>query len=225
MSDINRFSHVVMAVSPVSAPFGLPWAKSALLRLFGAELRITKAKPLVPGKALGLLPRAPLAIDMAWAKPNPRIAEAVSRWAAAVEREAQEVVSAEVQRLVRRSLKNWHGELMPMSRSWVETEIADLRGDDRSVARLALVLTKAPYQVDTGLVDAVLGDNPDQVRFVRILAWCSYVGARRFAAYVSEGAAACRESIAGAGQAEVSVRWPPRATLQPDARGSAWSDL
>jgi hypothetical protein len=36
MSDINRFSHVVMAASPVSAPFGLRWAKSALLRLFGA---------------------------------------------------------------------------------------------------------------------------------------------------------------------------------------------
>jgi hypothetical protein len=38
MSDINRFSHVVMAESPVSAPFGLQFVKSALLRMFGIEL-------------------------------------------------------------------------------------------------------------------------------------------------------------------------------------------
>jgi hypothetical protein len=34
MNDIDRFSHVVMAASPVAAPFGLTWAKLALLRLF-----------------------------------------------------------------------------------------------------------------------------------------------------------------------------------------------
>jgi hypothetical protein len=225
MSDINRFSHVVMAVSPVSAPFGLRWAKSALLRLFGAELQITKAKPLVPGKALDLLPPALLPGDMAWAKPNRRIAEAVARWAATVEREARQVVSSEVQRVVRRSLERWHGELMPLSRSWVESEIADLRGDERSIARLALVLTKAPYQVDTVLVDAVLGDNPDQVRFIRLLAWCSYVGARRFAACVAEVAAARRGSIAGPGQGEVALRRPPRAGLRRVARSRARSDV
>ncbi len=145
MSDINRFSHVVMTVSPVSAPFGLRWAKSALLRLFGAELRITKAKPLVPGKALRLLPSAPLPGDMTWAASNPRIAEAVSRWAATVEREAQAVVSANVQRVVAHALQEWRGELMPISRSWVEAEIADLQGEDRSIARLALVLSTAVY--------------------------------------------------------------------------------
>jgi hypothetical protein len=195
MSDINRFSHVVMAESPVSAPFGLRFAKAALLRMFGIELRVTKAKPLVPSRALGLLPAAPLPGDMAWAKRNPRIAEAVSRWASAVEREARSVVSPDVQRVVRRSLINWHGELMPMSRSWVETEIAGLRGGDREIARLALVLAKAPYQVDAGLVQTVLRENADQARFIRILAWCSYSAARRFAVYIAEVAGARLDGI------------------------------
>lgn len=198
MSDINRFSHVVMAASPVSAPFGWQFVKSALLRMFGIELRITKAKPLVPSKALGLLPPAPLPSDMAWAKQNPRIAEAVSRWAAAVEREVQSVISPEVQRVVRRSLKNWHGELMPMSRSWVEREITGLEGDDRAIARLALVLAKAPYQVDAGLAETVLSDNADQGRFIRILAWSSYSAARRFAAYIAEVAGARLDNIGNA---------------------------
>jgi hypothetical protein len=74
MNDIDRFSHVVMAASPVAAPFGLTWAKLALLRLFVVELPITERKSLRPGRALPLLPPAPLPSDMAWAKPNPRIA-------------------------------------------------------------------------------------------------------------------------------------------------------
>ena len=61
-----------------------------------------------------------------------------------------------------------------MSRSWVETEISGLEGGDRAIARLALVLAKAPYQVDAGLVQTALRENADQVRFIRILAWCSY---------------------------------------------------
>jgi hypothetical protein len=96
---------------------------------------------------------------------------------------------------VRRSLENWHGELMPMSRSWVETEIAGIRGGDRAIARLALVLAKAPYQVDAGLVETVLRDNADQVRFIRILAWCSYSAARRFAQYIAEVAGARLDGI------------------------------
>lgn len=190
MSDINRFSHVVMAASPVTAPFGPRTAKSALLRMFGIELRVTKAKPLVPSRAFGLLPPASLPSDMGWARENPRIAEAVSRWVAAVEREARSVIPPDVQRVVFRSLGDWRGEIMPMSRSWVEAEVASLEEGDRPIARLALVLAKAPYQVDSGLIDTVFHKHSDQASFVRILAWASYAAARFFAAYVAKTAEA-----------------------------------
>lgn len=181
MSDINRFSHVVMAASPVSAPFGLRGAQSALLRLFGVELRVTKTRPLAPARALALLPGAPLPAGMSWARPNPRMAEAVARWASTVEREAGPVVSPDVQLRVHRLLGVWDGQLMPISRHWVEEEIDGLETGDRAIARLALVLAKAPYQVDTGLVDAVFHQASDQADFVRILAWSSYSAARAFA--------------------------------------------
>src|SRR5262249_29387950 len=88
MSDINRFSHVVMDGSPVSAPMGLKSVKAAALRLFGGELRATHVKHLTPGRAIPLLPPAALPEDMQWATPNPRIGDALARWAAVVEREA-----------------------------------------------------------------------------------------------------------------------------------------
>src|SRR5215469_10838758 len=188
MSDINRFSHVVMDGSPVSAPLGLQGVKAAALRLFGDELRATHVKPLTPGGALSLLPPAPLPADMQWATPNPRIADALSRWAAVVELEASRVVSTEVRELVVRNLQHWDGELMPISRSWVDSDVAMLTGQDRAIARLALVLAKAPFQVDETLVEDVLSADRCEERFIRILAWASFSGARRFAQRIAEAA-------------------------------------
>ena len=186
MSDINRFSHVVMDGSPVSAPLGLQGVKAAALRLFGGQLRATHIKALTPGRALSLLPSAPLPAGMRWAAPNPRIADALARWAAVVEREASCVVSLQVRELVVQNLQRWNGELMPLSRSWVDSEVRMLTGQDRAIARLALVLAKAPYQVDETLVEDVLGEDRCEERFIRILAWASFSAAYRFAQRIAE---------------------------------------
>jgi AhpD family alkylhydroperoxidase len=192
MSDINRFSHVVMDGSPVSAPLGRQGLKAAALRLFGGELRATHVERLTPGRALSLLPPALLPADMRWAIPNPRIADALARWTTAVECEASSVVSPAVQDLVVRNLQDWKGELMPISRSWVDVETSALSGQDRAIARLALVLAKAPYQVDATLVEDLLGEDRSEERFIRILAWSSFSSARRFAQRIAETADGCR---------------------------------
>lgn len=180
MSDINRFSHVVMEASPVGAPFGLRALKAAALRLFGAELAATRRVPLEPGRALPLLPEAPLPADLAWAKPNPRVADALARWAATVEREAAPAIPPRAKQAVETALQSWQGEQMPLSRAWVDAEVDGLDGADLAIARLAIVLAKAPYQVDETMAEAVLGADGDEARFVRILAWASFAGARRF---------------------------------------------
>jgi hypothetical protein len=189
MSDINRFSHVVMDGSPVSAPLGLQRVKAAALRLFGGQLRATHVKSLTPGRALPLLPPAPLPTDMQWATPNPRIADALARWAAVVEREASCVVSPQVRELVFQNLHHWDDELMPLSRSWVDPEVRILTGQDRAIARLALVLAKAPYQVDGTLVEDVFSEDRCEERFIRILAWASFSAAHRFAQRIAEATA------------------------------------
>ena len=185
MSDINRFSHVVMDDSPVSAPFGLRNLKSLALRLFGSELEVTRKLALKPGRALSLLPPAPLPEDMDWARSNPRVADALARWAGAVERQSKDVIPETVRRAVENSLQNWNGEQMPISRSWVDAEVDGLDGMDRDIAKLTIVLSKAPYQVDEELAKAVLGDGHNEKRFIRILAWASFVGSRRFVQIVA----------------------------------------
>jgi len=185
MSDINRFSHIVMDGSPVNAPFGLRAVKAFALRLFGGELKTTHIRPLEPGRTLHLLPQAELPDDLRWAAANPRIARAVAQWAAAVEAEADKVIPERARQVVHRSLKQWQGEQMPISRNWVEQEVVGLQGNERAIARLALVLAKASYQSDGKLVAEVLKHNPDQEQFLRILAWCSFTAARYVAAHIA----------------------------------------
>jgi hypothetical protein len=181
MADINRFSHVVMDGSPVNPPQGL---KGLALRLFGVELRATKVRAAEPGRALSLLPPAELPADLSWAAADPRIADAVARWTAAVERETCFVVPGAVRECVQSSLRAWSNERMPISRAWVEAEVAGLDGPDRALARLALVLAKAPYQVSADLVEPLIDGGED--RFVRILAWASFTAARRYVEIVAE---------------------------------------
>lgn len=185
MSDINRFSHIVMDGSPVNAPFGLRAVKAFGLRLFGGELRATHKHPIVPGRTLHLLPEADLPDDMQWARSNPRIASAVSRWAAAVERESRKVIPDRTRQLVHDSLNQWQGEQMPISRNWVEQEVAGLEGNERAIASMALLVAKASYQIDDNLVGEVRKYNPEQKEFLRILAWSTFTAARYVAARIA----------------------------------------
>ena len=185
LSDINRFSHIVMDGSPVNAPFGLQAMKAYALRLFGGELRATHKHPLEPGRTLHLLPEAELPDDMQWASSNPRIAGALARWAAAVERESGHVVPERTRQFVHGSLRQWQGEQMPISRSWVDREVDGLQGNERAIARLALMVAKASYQSDDSLVADVLEYNPEQEQFLRVLAWSTFTAARYVAARIA----------------------------------------
>jgi hypothetical protein len=186
MNDINRFSHVVMEGSPVNAPFGLRGIKQFALGIFGNELRATHGQPLVPGSSLHLTPSADLPDDMHWASGNPRIARALAQWAATVESEARDVVPAEVRDFVHNNLQQWRFEPMPMSRSWVEQELGELQGEARSIAKLALLLTKAAYQIDEKIVTEVMGPDADQARFIRVLAWCAYTASRYVGRHIAD---------------------------------------
>ena len=90
------------------------------------------------------------------------------------------------------ALQDWNGEPMPISRSWVDADVAELQGADRDIAKLAIVLAKAPYQVDERMAHTVLDYDRDEKRFIRILAWASFTGARRFVQIVVEKLSAGR---------------------------------
>lgn len=183
MSHINRFSHVVMDGSPVTESKKI---KQLALRAFGNELIPTKLHTVKPGRSLDLLSEAELPLDLAWASANTRVAQALARWAKAVENQAQVVISDEVELCVQSSLARWQGEQMPISRSWVEQEIENLLSPDKDIAKLALVLAKAPYQIDDKLVKSVFDIHHSEEQFIRILAWAAFTSARNIAKRIAK---------------------------------------
>lgn len=178
MADINAFSHVVMDGSPVSAPLGSDKLKAIVLRIFATELGPTQAAEVPPGEGLKLVPAATLPEDMQWATGNPRIADAIGRWIAAVNREVSSAVSGKTIEFVESTLNAWDGAPPPMSRAWVEKDMIHAPEKEQHIIRLALVMSKAKYQLDDELIEQVLNDCPDQETFIRILAWCSNLSAR-----------------------------------------------
>lgn len=157
-------------------------------KILGSERRDTSQLDIEPGRSLSLLPEAPLPDDLAWALPNPRIAAALTRWAAAIDRQTSLAVSDTARAAVEDRLREWNGGRMPLSRSWVDQEIVGLKGQDRDIARFALVTAKASYQVDDTLVAGVLGPGCDQERLIRVLAWAAFSAARRIAELTAKAA-------------------------------------
>ncbi|MHC5109255.1 MAG: carboxymuconolactone decarboxylase family protein [Planctomycetota bacterium] len=180
MSDINRFSHVVMEGSPVNAGR----LQGLALRLFGNELRVTKQTPARAGEALRLLPRAELPNDLRWARPNERIADALARYVDTVERITADVIPDDARGCVEASLSEWKNEQMPLSAAWADDEVEHLTGDSRHIAKLAIMLAKAPYQVTKKTVEPLA--HYDEQKFIKVLAWCSYIGSRRLASIIEE---------------------------------------
>lgn len=185
MSDINRYSHVVMADSPVTAPFGLKSIKAFALRMFGSELAVTRRSQLEPGRALRFLPEAKLPADMWWARSNTRVADALARYVAAVDREGSKAIDSKTQRVIRASLSAWQGETMPLHGRWIDDEIKALSGGAQTIARFAIVLAKASYRITDRMVAEVMDQCESEEQFIRVLAWSSCAASRRFAEIVA----------------------------------------
>jgi hypothetical protein len=170
----NRISDFALDGSPVPKR-----GRGMSLKLFGVELRESAAHSLAPGSSLDLLPEAGLPVDLQWASNHTRVADAVSRWNGAVERAITGVLSVGTEHFVRANVSLWQGEGPPLSRSWVEDEVASLRGAERDKARLMLLAAKASYQIDDGVIERVTRHGVDEAGLMAMGAWAGFLGAKQ----------------------------------------------
>ncbi|MFI5565334.1 carboxymuconolactone decarboxylase family protein [Amycolatopsis japonica] len=158
---LNRVVNVFLGPSPLP-PTVPDSARAKAKAVLGRFLRpVTGASP---GDSLDLLPVG--SRDFDWAAGNPVVEDAFSRARSVF---AAVPVPASVRDVVERELSTWDGKPPGLSRSWVDAF------DDPAV-RLALVVAKAPYQVDDALVAAAgLGDR----ELVELVGWASFTAAER----------------------------------------------
>ena len=172
----NKISDFTLNGSPVPSSL-----RSGALKLFGLELQESSAMDLEHGASLNMLPEATLPEEFHWAADNPLVADTLSRWNHVVEEEISHALSGEAQQMIRDNLLTWPGGQAPLSRRWVEEEVKDLQGEERDKARLVLLIAKASYQMDDGIIEQVTQHGVGEADLVRLGAWGAFMGAKTIA--------------------------------------------
>lgn len=185
----NKITDLTMNGSPVPSAM-----KGMSLRMFGVELRESTKLALEPGASLDLLPPAPVPEELWWARANPRIADALARWIAVVDGAVDDVLPPRVREHVESHVAAWRGGHPPISRAWLEDAVAGLEGRDRDLARLAILVAVASYQVDDGIIEEVRARGVDEAGLVKLGAWAALLAARRVVAWAAEAASSGPQS-------------------------------
>lgn len=184
---LNRMVLLFLPDSPV--PAAAPRAgHGPALRIVARAMRPDAGAPVTAGAALGLLPAAPLPAALAWARPEPAVAGALSRAVAGVDAAAERWVPEAVRELLHAELAVSDGTPPGPSRAWLEPLVAPLDPAPRAVARLALLIALAPYQITDADVTAFRGVRPGDRELVELAAWASLTAAVRIASRFAEPA-------------------------------------
>lgn len=179
-SYTNKITDFTIEGSPVSETM-----KGLTLRVLGGELAESARLELEPGRSLTLLPSSPQPPDLGWADANPRVSDAISRWIAVVDSAVDSELEPSLRRWLQLRIDDWRGGAMPLSRAWVENEVASLGGADRAKARAVLLVMKASYQMDDSVIDELESHGVDEAGLIKLGAWAALSAARRVAAWTA----------------------------------------
>ncbi|KDN82390.1 hypothetical protein KCH_58970 [Kitasatospora cheerisanensis KCTC 2395] len=171
---LNRVVNVFLGPRPLP-PNAPAKAIGPVLRVLIGLMRSSARAATAPGASLSLLPPAPLPADLDWAAADPRIAEALARSTAAVERVGAALLPEAVRAAVAGALSRWDGADPGLGRAWLDAPLNELPPDERPLGELALLTALASYRVDERVVGAArqagAGDR-------EILAACSWASQR-----------------------------------------------
>jgi len=180
---VNRMVNVFLAKDQISLPRRLgrvrPLVEAAFTRVIARRL---VAQSLVPGRAVELLPPAPLPVDLQWAAGEPRLAATLAGAAHLLDDGARHL-SDSARRAVEQRVQAWQGQPPGLSRAWVEQALATVPDAERPPARLALLVALASYQVDdTTAAEARRWLGSDQ-QMIEVASWAAFLAARRVATW------------------------------------------
>ena len=175
---LNRMVSVFLSDSPVNLPGmttgpGKKLAK-AMFSIMGKRIIRVDAPPGQSAViATGDL-RPELPAQFNWARDTATIADALAHFASAIEAAGLEAVPDEVRALTLAHLSRWKGEQSPLSRAWIEDEIAPLSDAMKPAARLCLLTIRAPWQVDDALIAEFRRTSPGDRPLIQTTAWAAF---------------------------------------------------
>ncbi|MGW5555904.1 carboxymuconolactone decarboxylase family protein [Micromonospora sp. NPDC003944] len=142
-----------------------------------------------PGDSLLLLPATSVPVDLAWARGQPAVAQALARAGQVVDDLGAEVVPDQVRQLVRQELAARPGFTAPLhDHGWLEDAVRSLPAAERTIGRLALLTAIASYRVSGSLMDQARSEGHDDRALLAVTAWASLTAARHAGSALNAGA-------------------------------------
>ncbi|MER5353136.1 carboxymuconolactone decarboxylase family protein [Kitasatospora sp. NPDC002551] len=183
---LNRMVNVFLGPRPLP-PNAPDQALGPVLRVLTGLMRASVRAKAAPGTSLSLLPSAALPPDLDWAAGDPRIADALARSAAAVDRVGAELVSDPVRKVVAAELARWDGTDPGLGRAWLDGPLGDLPPGERPVGELALLTAMASYRVGERVVAAARQAGAGDREILAATSWASLWAARRRVRHLLSG--------------------------------------
>ncbi len=179
----NRMASVFLEDAPVPLPgMATHIGQRISARAMALMARRIARHDAPPGQAV-VQRRAELPAAFAWARPAPHVAEGLAHFALAAEEAGQEALPVPVRALVLNHLASWQGEAPPLSRGWLAPLIDPLPADQQPAARFALLMARAAWQVDDGLIADLRNTGASDRTLVQMAGWAAFAAARRIAGW------------------------------------------
>lgn len=185
---LNRYVKIFFDGTPLNPMFDSETIKTGMFKTFGKELKPSVTKKLEYGRAAALLPAAELPSDIAWAISDDHIAEPIARWAAAIDRSAVPDIPEAVRYVVGKAVSEWRGEVMGLSRAWIEPYLTGLASGEAAAAKIGLLTALAPTQISDDVIAEYRKYYEGDGALVSLVSWAAFTATRRAAAWIADAA-------------------------------------
>ncbi|MER7707815.1 hypothetical protein ABTX81_33595 [Kitasatospora sp. NPDC097605] len=183
---LNRVVNIFLGPQPLP-PNAPGQALGPVLKVLVGLMRGSVRSAAAPGTSLSLLPPAPLPADLDWAADDPRIADALARAAAAVDRVGEALVPGPVREVVAAEVAGWDGADPGLGRAWLDRPLGELPPAERPVGELALLTALASYRVDERVVTAARTAGAGGREILAAASWAALLAARRRVRHLLSG--------------------------------------
>lgn len=181
---INRMVNIFLPESLLPSFLHVGKLDQLVWRMVVRKLVHSRGKELEAGASLHFLPIANFHTEFSWALPSPVISRALAGFTEVIDRIGEETLRPQVRDFVTNFLNNWQGEVMPLSRTWVNGAVAKLPVIDQAMGKLALLAAVSPHQIDDEIIDVFRMRQPGDIQLIGVTAWASFQAARRIASWL-----------------------------------------
>ena len=146
----NRLVSIYLEESPMPAMLTNKLIKKTALSIASKTLfksMVVKDEPILPDESLKFIDNVPVTGDLNWAKYIPAYAKALSAKNTLLLKIEKEIIPVKSAQLLKNKIKDWHGEEMPLGRSWLTENLNGLSETEKPVARLMFLAAFAPYSI------------------------------------------------------------------------------